>query len=319
MMPERNVSKEVMSWMHMGSYESSIDAQKCDANRIVIKKCPLLGCGNTFIDFRNHYWQFHSNIIEPDKMKSIRAANTVTEPQKPNAKDSGSNIKENDELANGAKSETVYEAHSIQLAKDSSNGSPEVETDKELAPVLGYRSEFNLENNNEPVKVNNNEHIHAGKHESDPSDDNGKKNADTEENTGNKGTTYAKESKIEHGINDIVETEQLSRTKPADGKSIDNNSENGAKTPVESVSDIHIPEDKKYSHNNSEALPSKLCEERVKKTSSLNIHMEKFAKVSKFIPARRPDQARIGEMIHFMYSPDNNSSIYWLQGVIKKE
>ena len=175
----------------------------------MIKKCPLLGCGYTFIDFRNHYWQFHSNIIEPDKVKSIRAANTVTEPQKPNAKDFGSNIKENDELANGAKSETVHEAHSIQQAKDSNNESPEVETDKELAPVLGYRSEFNLENNNEPVKVKNDEHIHAGKHELDPSVDNEKEYANIEEKTGNKATTYAKESEIEHEINDIIEMRQL--------------------------------------------------------------------------------------------------------------
>ena len=34
------------------------------------------------------------------------------------------------------------------------------------------------------------------------------------------------------------------------------------------------------------------------------------------MPARKPDQARIGEVIRFMYSPENDSSIYWLQGVI---
>ena len=56
MIPEKNVSRDVMSCIHMGSYEASIDAQKSEANRIVINKFPLLGCDYTFIDARNHYW-----------------------------------------------------------------------------------------------------------------------------------------------------------------------------------------------------------------------------------------------------------------------
>ena len=108
-----------------------------------------------------------------------------------------------------------------------------------------------MENNNEPIKVNNDEHIHEEKHESDPNDDNEKVNANTEEDTGNKKTTYAKESEIEHEINDIIEMRQLNRTQPSDGTSIGNNSGNDPKTPVESVSDIHVPKDKKYSPDSS--------------------------------------------------------------------
>ena len=128
----------------MGRYESSIDAQKLDANQIEIKQCTLLGCGYTFIDVSNHYWQFHSNSIKPNVMKSSRAVNTVTESQNPNVNRSGSNIEKNDEPANKTKSEMVHEVPSIQQAKNNSHKAPEVETDKELAPALEYRSEFNL-------------------------------------------------------------------------------------------------------------------------------------------------------------------------------
>ena len=114
---------------------------------------------HTFIDARNHYWQFHSDVIEPVEKKPIRAANTVTETQNSTAKDSTSNTEKNDEIANKAKSETVHEICSVQKPKDSSNKAPEKETVKELTPVLGYRSKFNLENNNEPVKVINDEHM----------------------------------------------------------------------------------------------------------------------------------------------------------------
>ena len=117
MIPEKNVSRDVMSWIQMGSYEASIDAQKSEAKQIVIKKCPLLGCGYTFIDARNHNWQFHSDVIKPVEKKPIRAANTVTETQNSSAKDSTFNTEKNDEIANEAKSETVHEIRSVQKPK----------------------------------------------------------------------------------------------------------------------------------------------------------------------------------------------------------
>ena len=125
-------------------------------------------------------------------MKSSRAMNTVTESYNSNVNCLGSNIEKDDEPANKTKSEMVHEVLSIQQAKNSSHKAPEVETDEELAPAIEYRSEFNLEKNNEPVKVNNDEHMHAKKHELDSSDDNGKEYARIEEKTENKGTTDKK-------------------------------------------------------------------------------------------------------------------------------
>ena len=87
---------------------------------------------------------------------------------------------------------------------------------------------------------------------------------------------------------------------------------------MKSASIIHVSTDAEYSPDRSKTLTSKLCEEEATETSSLNIHMEKFAKVSKFIPTRRPEQAKIGETIRFIYNPENDSSVYWLQGVIVK-
>ena len=42
----------------------------------------------------------------------------------------------------------------------------------------------------------------------------------------------------------------------------------------------------------------------------------KITKVLEFVPARRPEDAKIGEIIRFMYNPGNGLSAYWLQGTI---
>ena len=44
----------------------------------------------------------------------------------------------------------------------------------------------------------------------------------------------------------------------------------------------------------------------------------KVTKVLEFVPARRPEDAKIGEVIRFMYNPGNGLSAYWLQGTIKE-
>ena len=44
----------------------------------------------------------------------------------------------------------------------------------------------------------------------------------------------------------------------------------------------------------------------------------KVTKVLEFVPARKPEQAKIGEVIRFMHNPGNGLSAYWLQGEIEK-
>ena len=44
----------------------------------------------------------------------------------------------------------------------------------------------------------------------------------------------------------------------------------------------------------------------------------KLTKVLEFIPARKPEQAKIGEVIRFMHNPGNGLSAYWMHGEIKK-
>ena len=63
MIPEKNVSRNIMSWIQLGDYEASIDEQISKVNQIVIKKCSQQGCDYTFIDEWVHCWQFHSDII----------------------------------------------------------------------------------------------------------------------------------------------------------------------------------------------------------------------------------------------------------------
>ena len=44
----------------------------------------------------------------------------------------------------------------------------------------------------------------------------------------------------------------------------------------------------------------------------------KLTKVLEFVPARKPEEAKIGEVIRFMHNPGNGLLAYWLQGEIEK-
>ena len=44
----------------------------------------------------------------------------------------------------------------------------------------------------------------------------------------------------------------------------------------------------------------------------------KVTKVLEFIPATKPEEAKIGETIRFMHNPGNGLTVYWLQGTIDK-
>ena len=44
----------------------------------------------------------------------------------------------------------------------------------------------------------------------------------------------------------------------------------------------------------------------------------KLTKVLEFVPARKPEQAKIGEVIRFMHNPGNGLLAYWMQGELEK-
>ena len=44
----------------------------------------------------------------------------------------------------------------------------------------------------------------------------------------------------------------------------------------------------------------------------------KVTKVLEFVPARKPEQAKIGEVIRFMHNLGNGLSAYWLQGTVER-
>ena len=44
----------------------------------------------------------------------------------------------------------------------------------------------------------------------------------------------------------------------------------------------------------------------------------KVTKVLEFVPARKPEQAKLGGTIRIMHNPGNGLSAYWLQGEIMK-
>ena len=41
-------------------------------------------------------------------------------------------------------------------------------------------------------------------------------------------------------------------------------------------------------------------------------------KVFEFVPARKPEQAKIGELVRFMHNPGNGRSAYWMQGRLER-
>ena len=44
----------------------------------------------------------------------------------------------------------------------------------------------------------------------------------------------------------------------------------------------------------------------------------KLTKVLEFVPARKPEQAKLGEVVRFMHNPGNGHSAYWMQGTLDK-
>ena len=44
----------------------------------------------------------------------------------------------------------------------------------------------------------------------------------------------------------------------------------------------------------------------------------KLTKVLEFVPARKSEQAKLGEVVRFMYNPGNGQSAYWMQGTLEK-
>ena len=182
MMPERNVSKKVLLWMYMGSYESSIDAQTLDAKRLEIERCAYLNCGYTFIDIHSHYWQFHSNYIRPNNVKANCTKDTVTKSHESSVNLIGSNIRKDIESVDKAKPDTVTklqessvnlmgsnkkndiesvfkakpemrrEVLSIQPAKNNSHNAPGIETGEELATALKYNTEVSSNEDIEATK-----------------------------------------------------------------------------------------------------------------------------------------------------------------------
>ena len=44
----------------------------------------------------------------------------------------------------------------------------------------------------------------------------------------------------------------------------------------------------------------------------------KITKVLEFVPARKPEQAKIGGVVRFMYNPGDGHSAYWLEGTLEK-
>ena len=81
------------------------------------------------------------------------------------------------------------------------------------------------------------------------------------------------------------------------------------------------------SFNNRNALKYNPCIKNNQRKSSLTLRMitnekddeeVKNTKILEFNPARKPEEARTGDLIRFMYSPRDDSSLYWLQGILNR-
>ena len=95
----------------------------------------------------------------------------------------------------------------------------------------------------------------------------------------------------------------------------------------ESVKNPDIKRGEANRLDNRNAMKYKPREKDNHGKSSLNLHMitnekddeeVKNTKVLEFIPARKPEEAKVGETIRFMHNPGDGSSVYWLRGILDK-
>ena len=157
--------------------------------------------------------------------------------------------------------------------------------------MLEYRPKGNLEDNKDLTMVVSNENIHAEKPVPDSSDNNGK--------------ICANAGRV-----------QLSSDHPSGKTLFDSVVGSNIENQMKSAPITHASTDMEYSPKKPKKLTNKLCEKVATEKSGPNIGIKKFAKIYKFLPSRRPVQAKIGLTISFLYSPENDPSGYWLQGVI---
>ena len=54
-------------------------------------------------------------------------------------------------------------------------------------------------------------------------------------------------------------------------------------------------------------------------TGYKEIEKAELTKLLEVIPARKPEQAKIGEVIRFMHHPSNDNSAYWMEGELEEK
>ena len=150
MIPEKDVSSNIRSWIQLGNYEASVDEQIAKVNQIVIRKCPLPGCDHTFIDEWSHRWQWHSELFE------------IIKP----------NRERDDVTANRVELETIQVAEAIVKPQDNADKVPKQRRDAELGPTFVCSPRVSLKDNVDMSKMVDDENTHTEEHVQFPSNNN---------------------------------------------------------------------------------------------------------------------------------------------------
>ena len=183
--------------------------------------------------------------------------------------------------------------HPVLKLQDSIDEAPEQGTDIELIPTLEYRPKANLEDNNDLTSVVSNDNINAEISVPDANDKNGEMHTNPERM-------------------------QLSIDHPTGKNSFDNAAGSSNGNQMRSAIITHASKDMQYNPKEAKMLANKQCETIATEKSSPNTVMKRFAKIHKFLPSRRPELAKIGQTVSFLYSLDGDPSGYWLEGTIMR-
>ena len=111
---------------------------------------------------------------------------------------------------------------------------------------------------------------------------------------------------------------QLSINHPSGKNSFDNAAGSSNGNQMKSAIFTQASQDMEHNPVEAEMLANKQYETIITGKSNQTTVIKEFAKIHDLLPSRRPELAKIGQTVSFLYNPDGDPSSYWLEGTIMR-
>ena len=111
---------------------------------------------------------------------------------------------------------------------------------------------------------------------------------------------------------------QLSINHPPGKNSFDNTAGSSNGNQTKSAIITQASQDMEHNPIEAEMLANKQYETIITGKSSQTTVIKEFAKIHDFLPSRRPELAKIGQTVSFLYNPDGDPSSCWLEGTFMR-